>query len=84
MPKAKYYATKIKFKPYPMVIIGMIFTSVIYAIRNTCIDIVNCNDDSVIIPSANRSTGSRICNQNKAQEDVSQRNDRSNKGIQDV
>ena len=66
------------------VIIGMIFTSVIYAIRNTCIDIVNCNDDSVIIPSANRSTGSRRCNQNKLQEDVSQRNDRSNKGIQDV
>ena len=66
------------------VIIGMIFTSVIYAIRNTCIDIVNCNDDSVIIPSANRSTGSRSRNQNKVQEDVSQRNDRSNKGIQDV
>ena len=66
------------------VIIGGIFMSVIYVIRITCIDIVNCNDDSVITPSANRSTGSRRCNQNKLQEDVSQQNDRVKKGIQDV
>ena len=66
------------------VIIGVIFTSVIYAIRNTCIDIVNCNDDFVITPSANRSTGGRRCNQNKLQEDVSQQNDRVKKGFQDV
>ena len=65
-------------------IIGVIFTCVIYTIRNTCIDLVNCNDDSVIAPSANRSTESRRCNQNKLQETVSQQNDRVKKGIQDV
>ena len=65
-------------------IIGVIFTCVVYTIRNTFIDIINCNDDSVITPSANRSTGSRRCNQNKLQEDVSQQNDRVKKGIQDV
>ena len=65
-------------------IIGVIFTCVIYTIRNTCIDLVNCNDDTVIIASsANRSTGSRRCNQSKLQ-DVSQQNDRVKKGIQDV
>ena len=65
-------------------IIGVIFTCVIYTIRNTCIDLVNCNDDTVIASSANRATGSRRCNQSKLQEDVSQQNDRVKKGIQDV
>ena len=65
-------------------IIGVIFTCVIYTIRNTCIDIINCSDDSVITPSANKSNGSRRCNQNKLKEDVSQQNDRVKKGIQEV
>lgn len=57
---------------------------VICAIRSTCIDIANSQDDNVIILSSNRSNASKERTQSKDQKDVLPPINRDGNMIHDV